>query len=57
MDLANNKISAKTLERVQIAKSYIEKKYKMKKETEENKKEGIISFIKNGTKSIKRWRK
>lgn len=45
MDIANLKISAKTLERVQIAKSYIEKKYKMKKENEEQKRQGICKII------------
>lgn len=40
MDTTNQKISSKTMERVQIAKSYIEKKYKMKKENEEQKKMG-----------------
>jgi hypothetical protein len=34
------KISAKTLERVNIAKSYIEKKYSIKKVKEEEKKKG-----------------
>jgi hypothetical protein len=34
------KISQRTYDRVNIAKSYIEKKYKMKKEKEEEKKKG-----------------
>jgi len=36
--LKEGKISNKTLERVQIAKAYIEKKYKMKKMKEDEKK-------------------
>lgn len=38
------KISAKTLERVNVAKSYIEKKYSMKKLVEEEKKNSKISL-------------
>jgi hypothetical protein len=38
--LKEGKISSKTLERVNIAKSYIEKKYSMKKLKEEEKKKG-----------------
>lgn len=45
MDQQNQKISSKTLERVDIAKSYIEKKYKMKKENEHHRKQGIIIII------------
>jgi hypothetical protein len=37
--LSEGKISTKTIERVAIAKSYIEKKYKMKKLEEDKKKE------------------
>ena len=40
------KISARTLERVNIAKSYIEKKYSMKKEKEEEKKKDWDFFNK-----------
>jgi len=36
--LKEKKISAKTMERVNIAKSYIEKKYSMKRTQEEEKK-------------------
>ncbi len=42
MDTTNPKVSSKTMERVQIAKSYIEKKYKMKKDNEEQKKQGKV---------------
>lgn len=38
--LKEGKISTKTMEKVTIAKSYIEKKYAMKKEKEEEKKKG-----------------
>lgn len=57
MDLPNNKISAKTLERVQIAKSYIEKKYKLKKESEEQKKQGREKFTQSGIKLLAKWKK
>jgi hypothetical protein len=40
--LKEGKISSKTLERVNIAKSYIEKKYSMKKLKEEEKKKGKL---------------
>lgn len=43
--LKEGKISAKTLERVNIAKSYIEKKYSIKKVKEEEKKKGILKVI------------
>jgi hypothetical protein len=38
--LKEGKISSKTLERVNTARSYIEKKYSMKKHKEEEKKKG-----------------
>jgi hypothetical protein len=57
MDNTNPKISSKTMERVQIAKSYIEKKYKMKKDNEEQKKQGKEKIKKNGIKFQKRWKK
>jgi hypothetical protein len=38
--LKEGKISSKTLERVNVAKSYIEKKYSLKKVQEEEKKKG-----------------
>lgn len=38
--LKEGKISAKTYDRVTIAKSYIEKKYSMKKTQEEEKRKG-----------------
>jgi hypothetical protein len=44
--LKEKKISAKTMERVQIAKSYIEKKYRMKKIQEEEKKKDWDQFNK-----------
>ena len=40
--LKDGKISNKTLEKVQIAKAYIEKKYKMKQIKEEEKKRGKL---------------
>jgi serine/threonine kinase 38 len=40
------KISAKTMERVNVAKSYIEKKYSLKKEKEEEKKKDWEYFNK-----------
>jgi hypothetical protein len=56
MDSTNPKISSKTAERVQIAKSYIEKKYKMKKDNEEQKKQGKVQIKKNGIEFPKRWK-
>jgi hypothetical protein len=44
MDVQNKSISSRTLERVKIAKSYIEKKYKMKKENELYRKQGIFNI-------------
>ena len=44
MDVQNKSISSRTLERVKIAKSYIEKKYKMKKENELHRKQGIFNI-------------
>ena len=44
MDVQNKSISLRTLERVKIAKSYIEKKYKMKKENELHRKQGIFNI-------------
>jgi serine/threonine kinase 38 len=44
--LKEGKISSKTMERVQIAKSYIEKKYKMKRIQEEEKKKDWDYFNK-----------
>ena len=38
--LKEGKISSKTIERVNVAKSYIEKKYSLKKLKEEEKKKG-----------------
>jgi hypothetical protein len=38
--MKEGKISQKTIERVNIAKSYIEKKYSLKKSKEEEKKKG-----------------
>jgi hypothetical protein len=46
--LKEGKISSKTLERVNICKSYIEKKYSMKKVKEEEKKKGNFLFTQNG---------
>jgi hypothetical protein len=43
--LKEGKISSKTLERVNIAKSYIEKKYSLKKQKEEEKKKGILYIL------------
>ena len=40
--LKEGKISTKTYDRVNIAKSYIEKKYSMKKTQEEEKRKGNI---------------
>ncbi len=42
--MKEGKISNKTLERVQIAKSYIEKKYRMKRIQEEEKKKDWNNF-------------
>ena len=42
--LKEGKINSKTLERVNIAKSYIEKKYSIKKTKEEEKKKGNYNF-------------
>jgi hypothetical protein len=42
------KISQLTYERVKIAKSYIEKKYQMKRVKEEGKKRGSFMFIQIG---------
>jgi serine/threonine kinase 38 len=42
----DGKISTRTMERVNIAKSYIEKKYSMKKEKEEEKKKNWEHFEK-----------
>ena len=39
--IREGKITQKTLDRVNIAKSYIEKKYSMKKTQEEEKKKGM----------------
>jgi serine/threonine kinase 38 len=44
--MKEGKISSKTMERVQIAKSYIEKKYRMKKVQEEEKKKDWDVFNK-----------
>lgn len=43
--LRQNKISEKTYEKVKIAKSVIEKKYKMKKVEEFEKKRGFTGLI------------
>lgn len=42
--LKEGKIKAKTLERVNVAKSYIEKKYSLKKVQEEEKKKGTFNL-------------
>jgi len=47
--MKEGKISSNTLNRVTIAKSYIEKKYKIKKIEEEEKKRGIIILITHNT--------
>ena len=47
--LKEGKISTKTIERVNVAKSYIEKKYSLKKLKEEEKKKGKIISNQNGT--------
>jgi serine/threonine kinase 38 len=44
--MKEGKISSKTMERVQIAKSYIEKKYRMKRMQEEEKKKDWDIFNK-----------
>jgi serine/threonine kinase 38 len=44
--MKEGKISSKTMERVQIAKSYIEKKYRMKRVQEEEKKKDWDVFNK-----------
>jgi serine/threonine kinase 38 len=44
--MKEGKISSKTMERVQIAKSYIEKKYRMKRMQEEEKKKDWDKFNK-----------
>jgi serine/threonine kinase 38 len=44
--MKEGKISSKTMERVQIAKSYIEKKYRMKRMQEEEKKKDWEVFNK-----------
>ena len=46
--IREGQISQKTFERVKIAKSYIEKKYKMKLAKELEKKKGSYNFIQNG---------
>jgi hypothetical protein len=38
------KISQKTYDRVKVAQNYIEKKYRMKKQEEEEKRKGIINI-------------
>ena len=42
--IKEGKITSLTLDRVNIAKSYIEKKYAIKKTQEEEKKKGILSI-------------
>jgi hypothetical protein len=45
----DKKFSQKTMERVNIAKSYIEKKYSLKKFKEEEKKKGNSSLFRMGS--------
>ena len=47
--LKEGKITPKTIERVNTAKSYIEKKYSLKKIKEEEKKKGIVTLIRMGS--------
>ena len=47
--IRENKITSKTYEKVKIARAYIEKKYKMKKIQEDEKKKGIFFLLKNKT--------
>ncbi len=50
--LKEGKITPKTMERVNTAKSYIEKKYSLKKLKEEEKKKGKTNIKQNGIFSI-----
>lgn len=43
--LKDGKISSRTLERVNVAKSYIEKKYMIKREKEEEKRKGKFKLF------------
>ena len=50
--IKEGKITSKTLDRVKIAKSYIEKKYNLRKKEYEDKKKGKKKKIKKNKKNI-----